>query len=65
MLSHVVDPALKTVLEGGIGYYFKVGGVMKRRVYDECLFMKDSTICLVIGIDTSDECELFLTHCRA
>ena len=24
VLSHVIDPALKTVLEGGIGYYFKV-----------------------------------------
>lgn len=27
VLSNVVDPALKTVLEGGIGYFFKVGGV--------------------------------------
>ena len=24
VLSHVVDPALRTVLEAGIGYFFKV-----------------------------------------
>ena len=41
VLSHVVDPALKTVLEAGIGYFFKVSE--NGNITDCCVFYDEES----------------------
>ena len=42
VLSHVVDPALKTVLEAGIGYFFKVSECIG--IDNGCAFYDEESI---------------------